>query len=214
MPRLSFRNENFPHQFETIASPKKIPVAVREITGSFKINLIILGSKGNFAGINYAYHSWVSEILQNLDFCPILVIPETCKFNQNEFTEIVFPTPFNNIYKGPELKPVIDVAKLTNATVRVLEIQESNGTLNDKQLANKEDLTDLLHEVKFTFHTLTQTTISTGIRLFIQSRNSSMLTLYRRKQGFFSRLFNQSMEKDIDFDPSVPVLIIPEIHSK
>src|SRR5690606_39089109 len=61
MPRLSFRNENFPHQFETIASPKKIPVAVREITGSFKINLIILGSKGNFAGINYAYHSWVSE---------------------------------------------------------------------------------------------------------------------------------------------------------
>jgi hypothetical protein len=136
------------------------------------------------------------------------VIPETSKFNQKEFSEIVFPTPFNNSYKSSELKTIIALARLTHATIRVLEIQESNGTLNQKQLANKEDLRDLLQGVNFTFHTLNQTTISTGIRLFIQSRDSNMLSLYRRKQGFFARLFNQSMEKDIDFDPSVPVLLL------
>lgn len=212
MQGIGFRKENLPHEFKTISSPKKIPDAVAEIIDSFKIDLIILGSKGDFAGINYAYHNWVSEILQNLESCPILVIPETSKFNSNEFTEIVLPTPFNNSYKSSELKIIIAVARLVNAPIRVLEIQESNGTLNQKQLANKENLRDLLQGVKFTFHTLTQTTISTGIRLFIQSRDSSMLSLYRRKQGFFARLFNQSMEKDIDFDPSVPILLIPEIN--
>lgn len=214
MQGLDFRKKSFPHQFETISSQKKVPDAVREVTASSKIDLIILGSKGDFAGINYAYHNWVSEILESLDFLPILVIPETCTFKQNDFTEIVFPTPFNNGYKSSELKPLIDVAKLTNATIRILDIQEGNGTLNQKQLANKQDLTELLQGVKFTFHMLTQTTISTGIRLFIQSRDSSMLSLYRRKQGFFSRLFNQTMEKDVDFDPSIPVLLIPEINKE
>ncbi|MDT0647767.1 hypothetical protein RM545_13790 [Zunongwangia sp. F260] len=110
------------------------------------------------------------------------------------------------------MKTIIHLAKLTNASIRVLEIQESNGTLNKKQLDNKENLNDLLQGVKFTFHKLTDTTISTGIRIFIQSRSSNMLTLYRRKQGFFTRLFKQSMEKDIDFDPSVPVLLLPELN--
>lgn len=211
MQGIRFRKEDIPHQFEIISSPKKIPEAVRDLTGSFKIDLIILGSQGDFAGINYAYHSWVSEILESLESYPVLVVPETCKFNQREFNEIVFPTPFNNSYKSSELKTIIDIAKLTKATIRVLEIQESNGILNKKQLANREELKDLLQGAKFTFHTLTQISISTGIRLFIQSRDSNMLSLYRRKQGFFARLFNQNIEKDIDFDPSVPVLLIPEL---
>lgn len=214
MQGISFRKENFPHQFETISLPKKIPDAVLEITGSFNIDLIILGSQGNSAGINYAYHNWVSEILKNLDFHPILVIPETYKFNPNDFSEIVFPTPFNKSYKSSELKPIIDIAKLTKASIQIVDVQEANGTLNEKQLANKQDLIELLDGVKFTFHTLTQTTISTGIRLFIQSRNSGMLSLYRRKQGFFARLFNQIGKEDIDFDPSIPILLIPEINKK
>ncbi len=214
MQGIGFRKENFSHQFETISSPKKILDAVQETTDSFKIDLIILGSQGDSAGINSAYHNWVSEISQNLDFCPILVIPETCKFDKNTFTEIVFPTSFNNSYQGSELKPIIDLAKLTNAAIRIVDIQESNGALSEKQLGNKKALMALLQEVNFTSHTLTQTTVSTGVRLFIQSRNSNMLSLYRRKQGFFSRLFNQSLEKDIDFDPSIPVLLIPEINEK
>ncbi|MDT0688026.1 universal stress protein [Autumnicola psychrophila] len=212
MQGISFRKENVPHQFESISSQKKIQDAVQDITDSNKIDLFILGSPGDSAGINYAYHNWVSEILQSLDSFPILVIPETCKFTQKEFSEIVFPTPFTNSYKIQELKTLIHLAKLINADIRVLEIQESNGALNKKQLAHKEDLDTLLKGAKFTFHKLTDTTISTGIRLFIQSRNSNMLSLYRRKQGFFTRLFNQSMEKDIDFDPSVPVLVIPELN--
>lgn len=212
MQGIGFRKENVPHQFEIISSPKKVPDAVQDLTASLKIDLILLGSQGDFAGINFAYRNWVSEILQSLDFCPILVIPETSKLISNEFAEFVFPTPFNNSYKSSELIPIKNLAKLTNAAIRVLEIQESNGILNEKQTANKQELADLLQGENFTFHRLTQTTISTGIRLFIQSRNSSMLCLYRRKQGFFSRLFNQSMEKDVDFDPTIPVLLIPEIN--
>lgn len=214
MQGIGFRKENISHQFETISSPKKILDAVEEVTASFKIDLIILGSQGDSAGINSAYHNRVSEISQSLDFCPILVVPESCKFDKNEFSEIVFPTSFNNSYQSAELNPVINLAKLTNSAIRIVYIQESNATLNEKQLANKQDLIDLLQEVKFTIHTLTQTTVSTGVRLFIQSRNSNMLSLYRRKQGFFSRLFNQSMEKDIDFDPSIPVLLINELDEK
>ncbi|HSP12854.1 MAG TPA: universal stress protein [Salegentibacter sp.] len=214
MQGIGFRKENLSHQFETISSPKKILDAVEETTDSFKIDLIILGSQGDFAGINSAYHNRVSEISQSLDFCPILVVPESCKFNQNDFSEIVFPTSFNNSYQSAELNPIINLAKLTNSVIRIVDIQESNGKLNEKQLANRQDLIDLLQEVKFTIHTLTQTTVSTGVRLFIQSRNSNLLSLYRRKQGFFSRLFNQSMEKDIDFDPSIPVLLINELDEK
>lgn len=214
MQGIGFRKENISHQFETISSPKKILDAVEEITASYKIDLIILGSHGDYAGINSAYHNRVSEISQSLDFCPVLVVPESCKFDKNDFSEIVFPTSFNNSYQSAELNPVINLAKLTKSAIRIVYIQESNGTLNEKQLANKQDLIDLLQEVKFTIHTLTHTTVSTGVRLFIQSRNSNLLSLYRRKQGFFSRLFNQSMEKDIDFDPSIPVLLINELDEK
>tara|TARA_B000000441_G_C21599482_1_gene264949 strand:- start:344 stop:463 length:120 start_codon:yes stop_codon:yes gene_type:complete len=38
-----------------------------------------------------------------------------------------------------------------------------------------------------------------------------MLALYKRKQGFFSKLFLQSKGDGIEFDHSVPVLLLKEL---
>jgi hypothetical protein len=65
MQGIGFRKENVPHEFEIISSPKKISDAVGEIFNSFKIDLIILGSKGDFAGINYALVGIRNQDLQS-----------------------------------------------------------------------------------------------------------------------------------------------------
>ena len=210
---IQFRDRNSSHSFQTISSSKKLEQAIEEIIRDKNINLIVLGSKGKYAGINSAYDSTVSSISQNIDNCPILVIPENISFEAINFNEIVFPTSLLNNFLKNELQILIELAKKLKAPIRIVNVEESKdeGEI-DPEIKNQ--LIDIFKELKISFHTLTQTTVSTGVHIFIQSRNSSMLALYKRRQGFFSRLFIQNFKKDIDFDPVIPVLLIPEADNK
>ncbi|MGY5848570.1 universal stress protein [Salegentibacter sp. HM20] len=210
---IQFRDRNTSHSFHTISTSKKLEQAIEEVIREKNINMIVLGSKGKYAGINSAYDSTVSSISQNINDCPVLVIPETLGFELKNFTEIVFPTSLLNKFLKKDLQILIDLAKKLKAPIRIVNVEESKEE-GEIDMEMKNQLMDIFKELKISFHTLTQTTVSTGVHIFIQSRNSSMLALYKRRQGFFSRLFMQNFKKDIDFDPMIPVLLIPELENK
>ena len=210
MQGLSFRKENPKHQFEQISYEGNLEEGIQEYVDKLGINIIIVGSPGNTAGINTAENNKISKITEKTKSCPVLVIPEEYETAVDPNLEIVFPTNLRMSFKQSDLDPLIELAQNTTCSIRILYINTDSKPLSKEQEKNKAELVGHLNRVNHSFHMLTKTTPTTGVHLFIESRESDFLALYQRKQGFFSRLFNKAAIEDIDFDPKLPVLILKE----
>jgi len=210
MQGLSFRKENPNHKFETISLQGNLVDNIQDSADKFGVDLIILGSRGDSVHINTSED--ILKITEDVEQCPVLVIPETIEWKAQDNAEIVFPTNLRIPFKQKELLALIDLAKSLGASVRVLYINTEDKKLSPEQVENKEELEHHLTGVFHSYHTLTQTTPATGVHLFIESRESNFLALYQRKQGFFSRLFSKSVVSEIAFDPKLPVLILKEVN--
>ncbi len=209
---LGFRKENVKHQFETISHQGNLIEGIQESSDKFGIDLIILGAPGDSAGINVGHDNKISKITEEIEKCPILVIPEDYELKKDKDLEIVFPTNYRLPFKQKELMPLVELTEGLGASVRVLYINTESKPLTPEQEEIKGELSKHLSEVPFHFHILTQTTPSTGVHLFIESRECDLLALYQRKQGFFSRIFQRTRSNDLNFDPRLPVLILKEIN--
>lgn len=210
MKGLNFRQENPNHRFETISYQGNLVEGIQENVDKLGIDLIIMGAPGDSAGINTAYDNKISKITEEIEKCPVLVIPEAYEPKEGPGREIVLPSNFRIPFREKELEPLTELSRNMNPAVRVLYINSDNKPLSHEQEEHKSELAKLLEKVECSFHTLTQTTATTGVHLFLQSRESEMLALYQRKQGFFSRLFSKAALEELDFDPKVPVLILKE----
>ena len=211
MQGLNFRKENEKHTFETISRNKDLADAIQEIVDTHKTDLILMVSRGENVSINAAFENEISEVIQKVEDCPFLVLPEQMQELPETKREIVFPTNYKFPFKNKEVAALIDMANNLNASIRILYIDSDGRPLSKEQEQNMEMLRTYFAEVDYSFHKLTQTTVTTGIHLFIESRESSFLALYKRKQGFFSKLFSQRFKEEIDFNPKVPVLILKEL---
>ncbi|MUP47458.1 universal stress protein [Gramella sp. BOM4] len=212
MKGLSFRKENPKHNFETISHNGNITEGIQEAVDTHGIDLILLGAAGDSAAVNVAYDNVISRIIEKLENCPILVIPESIQLDEEMEREIVFPTNFRNPFKLRELSALIGLSSYLNASVRVLYINVDNKKMTEEQEALKDNLATLLSDIDFSFHNLTKTSVTTGVHLFIESRESDLLALYKRKQGFFSKLFSKAVIEEVDFNTKVPILILKEMN--
>jgi len=208
---LNFRKENDNHKFETISRNKELSEAIQESIDAHNIDLILMVSRGENVSINAAFENEISEVTEKVEDCPFLILPEQMQDLPENNREIVFPTNYKFPFKNKEVAALIDMAVNLNASIRILYIDSDNRPLSSQQEQHKETLKNYFSEIDFSFHKLTQTTVTTGIHLFIESRESNFLALYKRKQGFFSKLFAQRFKEDIDFNPKVPVLILKEL---
>ena len=211
MKGLGFRKENPKHQFKTISFKGNLIDGIQESTEKYKIDLVVLGSDGETVGINPSNDSKISKITEEIEQCPLLVVPEKFELKTGKKLEIVFPTNLRSPFKQKELVPITELAQSLEASIKILYINSENKKLTEDQEANKDELSKLFTDVSFSFHMLTQTTPSTGVHLFIESRECDFLALYQRKQGFFSRLFRPTRSNEINFDPKLPVLVLKEL---
>lgn len=211
MKGLDFRKENPKHQFKTLSFKGSLKDGIQESAEKYGINLIVLGAAGEISGINSINDSSISKITEEIDEYPILVVPEKYDLKTNKSLELVFPSNFRIPFKKKELIPLIELSLQLGAFIRILYINSEGKKLTEEQEKNKAELAEHLGETEFSFHTLTQTSPSTGVHLFIESRESDLLALYQRKQGFFSKLFRSNRSNEINFDPKLPVLILKEM---
>src|SRR5690606_33921389 len=110
---------------------------------------------------------------------PILAIPENAVFGP--IKEIAFATDYDYYCEKDEIKPLVDIAKKTGASIKLLHALDSNDKLTKDQEQIKEYLDKILDKVDHTFHTLTGISVETATRVFIQSRDIGMLCMIAKK---------------------------------
>lgn len=208
---LAFKDYKNPkHQFKTISVFNNIIEAIKQIVEEKDIDMIVMGTKGETSSRKVVYGSNAIDVMEKARHCPVLVIPEAAELNLPK--EIVFPTSFKTHFKSKELNYLIDIAKISEASIKVLHVVEENR-LDDKQVNNKKLLEENFKDIDYAFHTLSNNSIPLAINCFVESRESDMIAFINKKHAFFGSILTQPLVKEIGYDSKVPILVMHDLRN-
>ncbi|MBQ4820945.1 universal stress protein [Aquimarina sp. MMG016] len=210
LERLSFRDEYPGHKFFMISQFNSILEAIKDVVEKQDIDMIIMGTKGATNASDIIYGSNTVLVMEKSRGCPVMAVPAGA--DHKTLKEIVFPTDFNMNFKRRELQDLIEVVQISNAELKVLYI--TNGEpLTAEQESNKKLLEESFENLKYSFHTLNNIDVKSGVRCFVESRESDMITFFNRKHSFFGSIFSRPMVKDLGYKSTVPVLALHDLRS-
>ena len=196
------------HTFQTISVFSEPLQAIKTIVEEKDIELIVMGTRGQTNERSKIYGSTAIDVMEKIRSCPVIVVPQLAK--QELPKEIVFPTGFKTGFKKRELNYLIDIAKICNASIKILHVSESE-TLTEKQANHKKLLDEYFEDVNHSFHNLTQISVPAAINCFVESRESDMVAFINRKHRFFASILNQPLVKGIAYYSKVPILVMHDV---
>ncbi len=208
LERLTFRDDNPNHKFYMVSQFSLLLDAILDLVEKRDIEMVIMGTKGNTDAATIVYGSNTVLIMEKVRNCPVMAIPQDTLYQEPK--EIVFPTDYKTSFKRRELQHVIEIAKISNAAIRVLYVSDGEP-LTQEQENNKKLLEENFDTIEHTFHVLHNVDVKGGLSAFVESRESDMITFVNRKHSFFGSIFSKPMVKNLGYHSKVPVLALHDI---
>ncbi|MFC5048091.1 universal stress protein [Aquimarina hainanensis] len=198
------------HRLESITSCDILIDKIKSIVVEKKIDLIVTGTKGATNAIEIFMGSNTVNMIKSVTSCPVLAIPEDFGFITP--SEIAFATDFNHFYSKNELEPLIEMAKLFKATIRIVYIEKTQKELSEQQQFNLNMLQKYLGEIPSTVYQIPEKdSVSETLKNFTKELDIYLLAMLYYKHSFIERLTREPIVKRIGFHTQIPFLVIPEI---
>ena len=205
LAEASATNKN--HRFTVIISSEAIKEAIETSVEKNNIDVVILGTKGATGAKKIFFGSNTVDVIKKIRLRPILVVPDEYDFVVPQ--QIAFPTDFNRRYNHVQLNPLIDLAALHNATIRIVHVNTENE-LSDEQIDNLEVLKGCLDALAYTLHWMPNyIKLTEEIYDFIEEFNINILVMLNYKHSFLQDIVNEPVIENIGFNPKIPFLVIP-----
>ncbi|AWX45021.1 hypothetical protein HME9304_02029 [Flagellimonas maritima] len=208
--RIKTKYGNSNHSFETISSFSLLVDEVKDIVETFDINLVITGTKGA-SGIDEVFMgSNTVRIIKSTKKCPVLAIPQHFDFITP--SEIAFATDFNRFYTISELNPLLELAKMFQATIRIVHVQYGIKALSELQQFNLNMLRRYLSDTEHYVHTVSElNSVSQTLELFSEELDIHLLALLNYQHSYMEKMTREPIVKRTAFHTQIPLLVIPEL---
>ncbi len=207
--RLTTINKVPGHKFEGLTESDTLLNAVGRNVIDKDIDFVFMGTQGASGMKEVFLGSNTVKVIRNVDNCPVMVVPEQFEFGL--YKEILFATDYKHHYKKAELKPLLDLVRITRANLRVAHIHVEEK-LDVEQQELRKLLEGLLTGVSCKFEDLDYyPSVSARIREWSGETHTGMLAMINSQHGFFSRITREPVVKRIAFHTEVPFLVLPEI---
>ncbi len=211
MRKITFREENNPkHTYSTISTFNGLLEATLKAIEEKDIDLVVMGTKGETNASTIIYGSNAITLMEKIRNCPVLVVPEVTDSIPPK--EIVFPTSYKTHFKRKELSHLIEIAKISDSSIKILHVEKEDG-LGEKQLNNKNLLEECFEEVDYSFHTLSNMEVTAAVNCFVESRGSDMVAFINKKHKFFGSILTQPLVKNLGYYTKVPVLVMHDLRN-
>jgi hypothetical protein len=143
--------------------------------------------------------------------CHVMAVPENHSFKPPK--EILFPTDFRISHDFTDLAPLINLAGMNDATIRIVHFSDSDD-LDEMQEHNKRNLETSFDKIPHEYYTLSVSDFEEGLNCFTQSRgNIDMIVIIGRHYGFFERLFFKPKIKALSFHSRIPLFVIHHLNN-
>lgn len=208
--RISKAYNNPKHNFKTSSSFSFLVDEIKETVEKHNIDLVVTGTKGASGLEEVFMGSNTVRIIKSVKDCPVLAVPQYFEFITPN--EIAFATDFNRFYTKSELQPLLEMASIFNATIRIVHVQHKITALTELQQFNLSMLRKYLKKVEHYVHTVSElNSISTTLEVFTQELDIHLLAMLNYQHSYMEKMTREPVIKRVAFHAQVPLLIIPEL---
>ena len=201
--KTTYNNDK--HTFRMISSFNTLSDAVIELTDEFKIDLVIIGTKGASKAREVLFGSNTIHVIKKSK-CPVLAVPEN--FDYETPKEILFPTDYHINYSLDYLNIIRDIAEKYNPRINILHVFYGEE-LSEDQEKNKSAVDTYFGSIAHLFHAVANKNISEAIKKFQLRVKVNLLVMMNTRHSFFEKLFSKSEIHKIALNLNIPLLVIP-----
>jgi nucleotide-binding universal stress UspA family protein len=185
---LKMKNVN-----KLISDHGSLGTVVEIIHRQHSVDLIAAGTKGAGVLREVLIRSNTADVIKNV-ICPTLAIPKNAKVGVSK--NIVLASD-NKVFKNVETVEVLNfISQKFDSDVAIVNVKNSPLSRAPTEEV-KISFSNLLKGSKLSFSSIENETIEEGINNYIEENKSDLLAMVSRKVGFFERLFNKSMTKEM-----------------
>jgi len=143
------------------------------------------------------------------NLCPVLVIPQTAKYN--EIKNVALASDFKDVQNSIPIVPVKKVLGIFNPHLHIVNINsEIYISLNEGYLEQRRLMQEMFEEFHPEFYFITTFDFHETLRQFIDDKNIDLVLTFPRKHSFINNLIKGNNTKKLVFESSIPVLAAHE----
>ena len=186
-------------EIKLISAKGSVLDTIDSIDNELGIDLIIVGPKSNSIKDEVFLGRTTGSIVKRTEI-PVLIIPNGYVYQPVKSILTAFKSGIIN--KRKTLKPLQAFASIFDAEVNLLLVKTPNHT--DEDLVLNSDLETL----KTTLTVTESATTYQGVLSNMKLMNPDLLCVFRRKRGFFKKLWEKNVILKEEFYCNVPLLIL------
>ncbi|MDP5045162.1 MAG: universal stress protein [Leeuwenhoekiella sp.] len=176
-----------------------------EAVGKFhqktNLDLIVLTPKHHNVNQANFLGKTAGSLLRNTETA-VLVVP--VDYEYKPISRILMAVKSGIVHDKRTLDPLRTIKKRYKADVRLLQIKTPNYLPEDSEFdANLGELVD-------TYKSTENATVFQGLLEHLNENKPDMICVFKRKRGFFEKLWDDDSVKKADFESRTPLLVLKE----
>lgn len=179
--------------------------AVREQVTEKNIDLILMGTKGATNRKENTIGKNTSDVMMKVK-CPAMAISEKAIFKGHK--EILFPTDYKINYNTKMLDTLLVLTQLSKASVKILELFNSDQEPSQEQIANRTFLQTSFSPNTPLIQTFYSPKNSDHKTIFTTNKNVDMIVMAAKNLNLCQRLLKNNSRNQIPFINQLPLLVL------
>ncbi|MFD2543001.1 universal stress protein [Lacinutrix gracilariae] len=173
--------------------------SIETINKELGVDLIIVGQRPNDLQESYYLGRTPGSIVKQTDI-PVLIIPEDYAFTP--IKKILTAIKSGVVSKKDALLPLEEVLITFKANMHLLQVKTQTFLPEDLEFYSE------LAALTSSYNSSENATLFQGVLEHLNKQNPDIICVFRRKRGFFKKLWEQNTIKKVDFESRVPLLVL------
>ena len=182
-----------------ISSKGNVVDSVASVAKEIGVDLIMMGPKSNSIKEEVFLGTTSGSVVKQSDI-PVLIVPESYSFKP--FNSVLTAFKSGVVNRKNVLTPLQFIKAKFNPVINLLMVKTPGYV--DADLIIDTSLESLKSSLKITENATT----FQGVLEHFQSNNPDMLCVFRRKRGFFKKLWEKNTVLKKEFHCSIPLLVL------
>lgn len=193
------------HTFQINFKADYLINAVRAQVQEKQIDLILMGTKGKTNNEGVMIGKNTSDVMMKVK-CPVLAISQHASFREHK--KILFPTDYKIHYGNKVLRTLLNLASLSKANVKILEIFNSEKEPSVEQIENREFLQDSFSPRIPVLQTYYTSSDQNPTKILLANRDVDMIVLAAKNLNLCQKFLRNEDDETIPFINQLPLLVL------
>lgn len=172
---------------------------INSVDKELGIDLIILGPRSNSIKEEMFLGSTSGSIVKQTDIAA-LIVPEGYTFKP--IKKVLTAIKSGVIKRKDVLNPLEAILEAFSAKMRLLQVKTPNFLPEDLEFHSE------LAAITSAYKSSENATLFQGVLEHLNANDPDMICVFKRKRGFFKKLWEQTSVKKIDFESRLPLLVL------